>query len=791
MLRKTRLSRQVTVMTRQEIESRWLWRAVQKPLYLYPRRHPPIFGLAPMPAEGSTSAGAACSELPITNLNLLTKALGQDGKRRQVTTLLAARDIDRFGSRRAMVIPVVQKHIFRVLIMKNKYLAALLLTIGLSTANAQTLHLGALAPPDVSAVDEFGVDLINGLVRPHLKTLSIGGELGLTHHITAEGHHFQRQSSRGYTDAFDGNARYVEVGTNIYIDKPERYSGIEPVYLMRVFGPEGTRDFGVYRNGNLVRNANSLTTNFTYRVIGDTGDTLQIDGEYLKWTSSKGVVTRYRRYPGGSNPATAATKGELEDITYPNGFKIDVTLSAVTTNTGIQLRYYRTDWGTLTPEKQAIYDQLVADGRAPANTGGWNINPAYIRGINLAHEHCVEDCTNDWPAVTFFWEQGAPLAYDIGDSLFRVTDAWGGITEYHYRAFNVCETSGGISTECANRTPNPWSPRLVAIKSADSKVVDREYAYVNDGYFEMYPSPGAQFSFWTISSKSGVIAGARYRDRTTTYSFPWQSDMGDSYYRSNYNGSQAVIRKYTRSHLYRLSSNYNNDRYFYEINARNYLKSHASTVGKYYHYDQRGNLTKVVTSGQRPTANTSMVNDCHPDEQCSIVLAHYSEQCSNPKTCNKPIWIESNGNRTEYTYHPDSGQVETVTGPPVQVGGQTVRPKTTYQYENLFAYYKKNSQTIQKADSGIWLLTSEFKCLTSNATVDSCEAGDIDKIETRYYYGPQDGSPNNLFLRGKSITAGNQFNTISTRVVCYNYDKVGNLIGEIAPKASYSLTSCP
>jgi YD repeat-containing protein len=58
-----------------------------------------------------------------------------------------------------------------------------------------------------------------------------------------------------------------------------------------------------------------------------------------------------------------------------------------------------------------------------------------------------------------------------------------------------------------------------------------------------------------------------------------------------------------------------------------------------------------------------------------------------------------------------------------------------------------------------------------------------DEVLTTYDYGPDSG-PNNLFLRGRVVTADGQ----SLRT-CYTYDRFGNRISETLPRAG--LTSCP
>ncbi|MEM7235027.1 MAG: hypothetical protein AAF517_22810, partial [Planctomycetota bacterium] len=90
----------------------------------------------------------------------------------------------------------------------------------------------------------------------------------------------------------------------------------------------------------------------------------------------------------------------------------------------------------------------------------------------------------------------------------------------------------------------------------------------------------------------------------------------------------------------------------------------------------------------------------------------------NSKTCNKAIWTkDGRGQQTDYTYHPESGQIATVTQP---ANRQNVRPQTRYFYTAKYAYYKDSSGAYQQADTPIWLLTKESTCQNGAASGNGC-----------------------------------------------------------------------
>ena len=148
----------------------------------------------------------------------------------------------------------------------------------------------------------------------------------------------------------------------------------------------------------------------------------------------------------------------------------------------------------------------------------------------------------------------------------------------------------------------------------------------------------------------------------------------------------------------------------------------------------------------------------------------------------KPLTVtDTRGGVTDYTYDPVHRGILTETGPAPAVGAP--RPVKRYAYSQHYAWVKSSTGTYVQAATPIWLLDTEKTCRTSATVNGACAAGATDEVVTTYDYGPNSG-PNNLWLRGKTVTADGV-----TRRTCYGYDPVGNKIWQTSPRAG--LTSCP
>ena len=206
-----------------------------------------------------------------------------------------------------------------------------------------------------------------------------------------------------------------------------------------------------------------------------------------------------------------------------------------------------------------------------------------------------------------------------------------------------------------------------------------------------------------------------------------------------------------------------------------------------YKYDASGRLTHIIPpegtmSGSTPTAGyTQFTYDARgnvtetrqvPKSGSTMPIitttAGYPTSCTNPRTCNQPTWTkDALGNQTDYTYDSTSGGVLTVTLPAAASGG--IRPKTTYSYSSLQAYYKNSAGSIVASGLPLTFLTQTSTCQTTA----SC-SGTADEVRTVISYGPQTtGTANNLLP--VSVTNRNGTGTL-TATTTNGYDAIGNLI---------------
>lgn len=139
-------------------------------------------------------------------------------------------------------------------------------------------------------------------------------------------------------------------------------------------------------------------------------------------------------------------------------------------------------------------------------------------------------------------------------------------------------------------------------------------------------------------------------------------------------------------------------------------------------------------------------------------------------------YVDAMGNATDFEISAVHRQILSKTGP---AGASGVQPRTRYNYVQRNAR-DMNGVVLQPP---VWLLASEKTCRTSATAGDACAAGASDEVSISYDYGP-DAGPNNLWLRGKAVTADGQ--TLRT---CYAYDTQGNEISETSPRAG--LAVCP
>jgi YD repeat-containing protein len=648
----------------------------------------------------------------------------------------------------------------------------LLLLLGVSCSSLALEH-NPIAPPQPNVVDKFGVNLQSGQLSHQLKTIAIGGERGLSHHVQLYTD-LKLGEGYGFIDAFAGSADSTQISTNVVQILTDssgnvraiRDTGSPPptsfteLRVMRVYGPAGSQDFLVYKNGQVDHN-HSSTSGYVYKPVGDIRHSLveSADTKFLTWTTPSGIQSKYERASSSGNTARAGAV--LKEVIYPDGFKIRVGYKAVSTNTGFMLKYDFTN----SPLSKI---------------------PRQVIGINRANQYCAEEATScataGWPVATFTWPTGIPNVFHqpglpLSSYLVTMTTP-DGVTDIQYQPENVCITEFGNEVENCTGSHTKWHPRLRSIRTPESNVPNYEYTYKNLIHLHAVSGLG----YWKLASTSGQITSATLNGTDTqSYSGPTSNPSNSTITRGNID-TWAVTSQYEQNVIESVTDT-KSGTYTYHKDARHLLEKYNPVAGRgpnqHYYYDSRGNLSQIKAI--EASGNQILLKNIT-----------YPTTCTHPKTCNQPLSItDALGNVTDYEYDPQGrfGSPIKITQPPNKHGE---RAATVYHYEPMYASYKRSGETISQDPDPIWLLTSEHTCRKTAITETGCAGGNLDKVLTTYYYGPQNsGQPNNLLLRGKSITAEGASSTLETRVWCYEYDRYGKLIGETAPKGNSSnLQSC-
>lgn len=421
-------------------------------------------------------------------------------------------------------------------------------------------------------------------------------------------------------------------------------------------------------------------------------------------------------------------------ITRPNGLVtniyyksasfngvINTRIQSVTQNNGLQLKFNYL--------KNYTSTSLSEDN-------DW-IHPISGVAINNSVEYCsptADTCSlvNDWPTASYQWSNG--------DNTLSITEPSG-----HKTTINM-GSAGSNFIKIVNITKDSSSP---------------------SNFFYAVPQP-CPWGGECVGGYSNVIVKSTKGDAEWFYTY---QQAGEIYYESQRSGPDGLLTAMTniRADLAPIQKvTYNASLYTYNENHINnhvdqfYDAEHGGYTN-YVSYDSRENVT------QSRKENTGMTD--------LIRTADYDLSCNNYLTCNKPNYlIDAKGNRTDYTYHSQSGQIATETKPADAHG---IRSQTRYTYEQKYAWAKNSSGSYVQSTSPIWLLTKTSLCIKGAASGSGCALTN-DEVVTTYEYGLNSG-PNNLFLKEIVVTTGGQ-----SRRTCYGYDNYGNKLSETSPKANLS-----
>ncbi|MBV5262143.1 RHS repeat protein, partial [Synechococcus moorigangaii CMS01] len=188
-----------------------------------------------------------------------------------------------------------------------------------------------------------------------------------------------------------------------------------------------------------------------------------------------------------------------------------------------------------------------------------------------------------------------------------------------------------------------------------------------------------------------------------------------------------------------------------------------------YTYDGRGNITEFRRVAKPGSSLTDLVE-----------TASYPGTCSNPKTCNKPVWTKDTaGQQTDYTYDGTHGGLLTVTSPAATGGG--TRPQQRYSYTQLYAWYLQGGSLAQ-APAPVWKLTQTSAC--SSGTSPGC-IGTVNEARTTIGYGAAGVANNRLPV---SVTAANGSGTV-TSTTARTFTSLGDIATIDGPLSGAADTS--
>ena len=193
--------------------------------------------------------------------------------------------------------------------------------------------------------------------------------------------------------------------------------------------------------------------------------------------------------------------------------------------------------------------------------------------------------------------------------------------------------------------------------------------------------------------------------------------------------------------------------YTYDTNRR--LTRVTNPEGDYVNYtlDTRGNVTEERRVAKAGSGLADIVR-----------LASYPATCTNPVSCNSPVWTRDATNnpnvpgaQTDYTYDPTHGQVLTVTAPAAPNG---VQPQTRYSYTNA---------------GGVWLVTGVSACRSQASCVNTA-----DETRTTISYDAN--------RQPVTVVEAAGDNSLS-RQNSFTYDAVGNLLTVDGPASGAADTT--
>jgi len=608
----------------------------------------------------------------------------------------------------------------------NKFLLILVVMTGFAKAQV----IPGYPVPELEtkvAVDSKGIDLLSRTALIPGVNLSLGsGENGLL---------ISDNSFNGMKTKYNGLITYQVSGNS---------SGCEllpaGIYLKVSTGEETA----------VFKYINSTT----FQLLRGRGSLAVRSGGWMAYRNKDGVEYIYPQSgPGISSssysiPAVGCTLADISSlvkIERPNGEILDVVVA------------YANEESDLVSVKSSLgwifkNESVSSSGSAGTSVGRTLVKEAVI--VNTAHEYCNPSVSSSCRNVSLVWPR-----FKLNQN-FSVVSSGGSCALGNYSTWRF---SADLTNPLGKKTKmnfgytkasdtDPSYDTVIAFPSGVNKTYVKSFfkcdqpngsvislrigaASFSYGYQSMEPSGYADQNS-VMHEGFGPEGKVGYVPAMSRYPFYFYDNLS---------------RKYVNT--YQANSDiYNSKWLLEEVGYANDAKSKAS-------YDSRGNIVSLSQLPKATGAAPIVTTLTYPAEStCS----------SSPKICNKPTTVtDANGVMTSYTYHSQSGYVETITKPAVN----GVQAQTRYTYAQKYPYVKNSSGNLV-ANPPVWVLTEISECMTQS--LNYC-VGSTDERRTIY-----SDFTNNLLSQKTTIQDGSGALKLETLT---EYDIYGNVTAVDGPRA--------
>lgn len=602
-------------------------------------------------------------------------------------------------------------------------------------------------PPEYSLTDQNGVNITSGNISINELGVSIGsGEMVLEHRLISFNNHLTL-----FGDNFSGGV-YLRQSDSSSIPKIRINLGniSESGYL----GKDANNQYHL-TDGGVVEKINS----FIWKYQSSKGVIIEFDSRVsMHFEEVSGPTPSYRRQ-------AIATK-----LIYPTGLEYDINFKEALYGSS---KIHRIQSVSSSAGYQLHYKYNFNESSFPYNSSNTDtyyewIRPTSVTAFNRAYDYCSElaaKCTftYDWPKVSYNWvDISSP-----GNTTITFPDK----TVKTFKHERFCSTGEGRE-ECPNSFNVSRITEIIDTSSKNSPT--RKYKYTNTYHCTFNHTDKDCQVFM-----KGVVYTSNVKGNLRTYTyFPQQYKYAGTYNSSTSPVLQVVNHWSSRVIGFRdeargISGTYDNrgriDSIQYNFGGGSVMSEGLSRYNDKvdnFEYDDYGNLILSTRTSS--------------DGEVQSFSADYENTCGVMNTRGKPSWVQDRkGNRTDFTYHCNSGRVSKVTKPSVN----SVKAENRYFYKQLYPYIKNSSGNLVRTNTPIWVLERESFCKSSNPSGNGCTSS-ADEVITQYEYASA-GQEDSLLVKGISIT---DVGRNETRRTCFEYDIYGNKIAEVKPKAN--IASC-